>query len=308
MSFDVPVAIIIFNRPEETKRIFQEIKNIKPSTLYIISDGPRESVTSDKEKVKACRDIIENEVNWDCDIRKLYSDVNLGCKNRIVSGLNIAFDKEDYLIVLEDDCLPNPSFFWFCREMLIKYKDDKRIMNICGTNYLSEWGNPNSYLFSYYGGIWGWASWKRAWNLNDVTMSKLFNEDTKKALQNVLVDKNQMKIRFNEYKKTVEGANDAWDYGWSLSRLINSGLTIVPSKNLISNIGFGPEATHTFLGASYLSNQKTFEMEFPIQDPDIVVVDREYDKNLFKKLYKYYWIRNAVPKSVKKNIKQILKK
>ena len=176
-----PVAFIIFNRPDTTKRVFEAIRQAKPPKLFVIADGSRSDRLGEAEKCAATRAIIDG-VDWECEILTNYSDVNLGCKIRVSSGLDWVFSEVEEAIILEDDCLPHPSFFAFCEELLEKYRNDSRIMQICGSNVLKDQVNiDDSYYFSKYGPIWGWASWRRAWQEYDVDM-KLWAEVKKRKL------------------------------------------------------------------------------------------------------------------------------
>ncbi len=159
------IAFLIFNRPDATERVFEEIGKAKPPMLLVIADGPRAQVPEDAEKCAASRAIIE-QADWDCRIVKNYSDINMGCRNRVSSGLNWVFDTVEKAIILEDDCLPSPSFFRFCQELLTYYQDDVRVMTINGTNWQLGWKiGDGSYYFSRFNLIWGWATWRRAWTL-----------------------------------------------------------------------------------------------------------------------------------------------
>lgn len=284
IQFDIPIAFIIFNKPLETKRVFEQIKKIKPKQLFLISDGPRTGNEQDRSNCKLVKEIVE-DINWNCEVHKNYSDVNLGCGKRPASGISWVFEIVDKAIIIEDDCLPNTSFFYFCKEMLERYSEDERIMLISGTNVLGKWkDDKQDYCFSYYGGIWGWATWKRAWKYYDYDIKLWKNKDCEEYIKNLLIDKSQyenlIKIFDKTYKKTE--AISWWDYQWWFCRLIQSGLAIVPSKNLISNIGFNKNATHTFDENSCFSNIKSYEFDFPLRFNDILVVDREYDNQYFK--------------------------
>ena len=166
-----PIVFLIFNRPDTTKRVFEAIRQAKPKKLLVVADGPRDDRQGEAEKCAAVRSIIDT-VDWDCKVLTNYADVNLGCGLRVSSGLDWVFEQVEEAIILEDDCLPHPSFFPFCEEMLDLYRHDERIMHIAGTNSLEEWkSDVQSYHFSYTGGIWGWATWQRAWKYYHFKMS-----------------------------------------------------------------------------------------------------------------------------------------
>jgi hypothetical protein len=279
-----PVAFFIFKRPDTTEKVFEAIRQAKPPKLFVVADGPRPDRPGEAEKCAAARAIIER-VDWDCEVLKNYSDVNLSARIRVSSGLDWVFEMVEEAILLEDDCLPNPSFFPFCETLLDWYREDKRIMMISGTNWLGEWKSDlQSYHFSYYGGIWGWASWRRAWQYYDVNMKLWQNQEARNRIKDILANNYHYKVRANNFDATYSKKVDAWDYQWSLARLLQSGLSIVPCVNLISNIGFGVDATNTKSANSIVANLQTEKLEFPLKFNTITVVDRDYDKVLFQKI------------------------
>ena len=279
---EVPILFIIFNRPETTRIVFEAIRNIRPKELYICADGPRVSVPSDQQRCEAARSIIDC-VDWQCEIKTLFRNSNLGCKYAVSGGVDWFFDNVDAGIVLEDDCLPDESFFRFCEELLLRYRDDERVMQICGSNFLNGWRRSReSYYFSLFGPIWGWASWRRAWAHYDVEM-KLWPEVKQKgALADICLNRDEENFRLDLYERLYNGEIDTWDYQWGFAKMINSGYSITPNVNLISNIGFGVGATHT----STVSDNKFAEMkrnaiEFPLLHPGYIVRDTESDLKYF---------------------------
>jgi hypothetical protein len=279
-----PVAFLIFNRPDTTARVFEAIRQAKPPKLLVVADGPRPDRPDDVENCKAARAIIDG-VDWDCEVLKNYSDINLGCGKRPATGITWVFEQVEEAIILEDDCMPNPTFFEFCQAMLAEYRDDKRIMMISGTNFLGEWKSKiQSYHFSFYGGTWGWASWRRAWQYFDYEIKLFTNSEIRELLASDELFRSREKI----YCKTNQAPDliTWWDYQWCFARLVQSGLSIVPSVNLISNIGFGDNATHTKNKNSAVGNIPLTLMSFPLREPSAVIVDREYDNQLFNKFLK----------------------
>jgi hypothetical protein len=239
-----PVLFIIFNRPDVTQKVFDTIRQAQPRQLFIAADGPRIGVEGDQDKCKSVREIIK-QIDWDCEIKTLFRDNNLGCKKAVSGAITWFFENVEEGIILEDDCLPSQSFFKYCEDLLEKYRDDKRIMLISGFNIQNIW-NPSryDYFFSNLGGIWGWATWKRAWLLYDINMNKLSYFANNRYFEYLLggdVGEKRKKQMFNVVKNKM----DTWDYQWGFSRHLNSGMACVPSKNLIQNIGFGDNATHT---------------------------------------------------------------
>lgn len=274
-----PVAFLIFNRPNTTERVFAEIAKAKPSKLLVVADGPRPDKPGESEKCAAVRAIIER-VDWDCEVLKNYSDVNLGCKKRVSSGLDWVFESVEEAVVLEDDCLPAKSFFRFCDELLERYRGDTRIMQICGANFLEDWRrNDNSYYFSKYGPIWGWASWRRAWKQYDVNMKVWPNVKEDKIYEDVSLMEEEALLRRDIYDRIFSGELDTWDYQWGFAKLISSGISIIPAINLISNIGFGKDATHTFDGGSnFFAEMDIHELSFPLKHPHLVYADKQADR------------------------------
>lgn len=281
------VSLLIFNRPDVTRRVLERIREAKPPRLFVVADGPRADRPDDAEKCAKTRQTIDEVVDWNCDVLKNYSDVNLGSRNRVSSGLNWIFETVEDAIILEDDCLPHITFFQFCDELLEKYRHDRRIVMISGSNMLYQWKpDLQSYHFSYYGGTWGWASWRRAWEYYDVDMKLWSEPEARSRIRDVLCNEKQYLKRktvfdrmYSEKKKSV------WDHQWSFARLLQSGLSIVPSRNLISNIGFTEDATHTSNYIEGVSELPTYPMEFPLKAPLGLAVDRDYDNRYFKKVF-----------------------
>ncbi|HWK45056.1 MAG TPA: hypothetical protein VNT30_10060 [Stellaceae bacterium] len=237
------VTLIIFNRPDTTRLVFDAIAKAKPKKLLVIADGPRPDRPGEAERCAAARAII-GTVDWDCEILTNFSDINLGCRRRVASGLDWVFSQVEDSIILEDDCLPHPDFFSFCDALLDRYREDGRVMAIGGANLTADrhWGG-GSYYFSRYCHIWGWASWRRAWRHYDVEMAAL--PDFLERQHEHFPAPAEAQYWSDLFRATRDGLIDTWDYQWQFTILRQQGLTIVPNANLVSNIGFGPDATHT---------------------------------------------------------------
>jgi hypothetical protein len=280
-----PVVFIIFNRPDTTARVFEAIRQAKPSLLFVIADGARTSKAGEAEKCAAARAIIDG-VDWDCEVRTNYSDVNLGCGKRVASGLDWVFQEVEEAIILEDDCLPHPTFFQFCEELLEYYRNDTRIMAIAGNNFQrGKKYSAASYYFSRYPHCWGWASWRRAWQYYDFKMSIWPQIRGGEWLDNMLDSKKSVKYWSEifdnmHYKELI----DIWDYQWTFACWIQSGLSILPGVNLISNIGFGEDATHT-VENSPLANLPVQAVEFPLIHPPFLLRNYEADRFTNKILF-----------------------
>lgn len=271
-----PVAFLIFNRPDTTEQVFEEIRRVKPPKLLVVADGPRQDRTSEVEKCAAARAVIDR-VDWPCEVLTNYSDVNLGCRRRVSSGLNWVFDTVEEAIILEDDCLPHSTFFRFCEELLEKYRDDERIALIAGTNYQFGRKRTNfSYYFSRYNHIWGWASWRRAWKDYDVEMNSWPEVRDGEWLYDLLGE-DVARYWMANFERAYTGKIDTWDYQWTFACWIHNGLSILPNVNLVSNIGFGEEATHTKNSESKVANLPMEEMGFPLIHPNFVIRDARAD-------------------------------
>ena len=271
-----PVCFIIFNRPDVTQRVFEKIREAKPPKLLVIADGPRTNKIGEQEKCIAARAII-NQVDWKCEVLTNYSDVNLGCRKRIYTGLDWVFSQVEEAIILEDDCLPDPSFFRFCEELLEEYRHNSRIMLVSGQNLQFGKKRRNySYYFSRYNHCWGWATWKRAWQYYDDTMELWPLVKNENWLFDILQDEQAFRYWSATFQGMYEGF-DTWDYPWLFACYINQGLSILPNINLVSNIGFGQEGTHATDTNSILANIPVEEMQFPLKHPPFIVRDTQAD-------------------------------
>lgn len=262
----VPVALIIFNRPLHTSRVFERIREARPGRLMVIADGARPGRPGEAEKCAETRSQAE-KVDWDCEVLTNYSDVNLGCRNRVSSGLDWVFDKCESAIVLEDDCLPDSSFFRYCAELLDYYRDNDRVAAISGDNF--QFGNTridDSYYFSIYPHAWGWATWRRVWKHYDVGMADWPALRDSGWLEELLGDSRVALFWREAFQAVFEGRLDTWDHQWTFTCWKQGGLTALPAENLISNIGFGPEATHTRRGSKF-SRMATGSLDFPLRHP-----------------------------------------
>ncbi len=280
-----PVVLIIFNRPDTTARVFEAIRQARPLKLLIVADGARIDRTGEAEKCQQARDICDR-IDWDCEVLKNYSDINLGCGVRVSTGISWVFENVEEAIILEDDCLPHPTFFKYCEELLIKYRDDERIMHITGTNPLVESSsNTHSYCFSHFAGIWGWASWRRAWKFYSYEMKLLPQALEAKFLSSIFLEPNNCLYWENVYTKIFnDPIKISWDYQWLFTRWSQNGLGIIPAVNLVSNIGFGIDATHTF-GNSPLAELDMKELGFPLKHPSCIVRDIEFDNIVNSKFF-----------------------
>jgi hypothetical protein len=284
MEFELktPVLFLVFNRPSTTKVVFEAIRQARPSKLYIAADGPRKDKNGELELCNEVRAIATN-VDWECEVKTLFREENLGCGKGVSEGITWFFKNEPEGIILEDDCLPNATFFRYCAELLERYRHDTRIMEVSGNNIRPEkyCNSPYSYSFSDHNGIWGWASWRRAWDLYDYEM-----KNYKKIKERGYFRKHFSSVYEEHYfqwvfERTYLFPHITWDYQWEFVKRINSGLTIVPQKNMVVNLGFGADATSTTNTNTPSSNLKAALLEFPLKHPKYVIADKEADKHAF---------------------------
>ena len=257
---DTPVLFLIFNRPGMTAQIFDTIAKAKPKRLFIAADGPRRDNGDDVEKCRATREVV-NRIDWECKVETLYRDHNLGCRDAIASAITWFFEHVEQGIIIEDDILFSETFFSFCTEMLERYADDKRIMMISGNNYQNGIRRGEAtYYFSRIPNIWGWATWRRAWNLFDLEMGNVADFREENVIDDIFVDRNialnwKLAFALARNKKV-----SSWDYPWIFTCLTQNGLSIVPNENLVSNIGFGNDSTHTKDADSIFANADRFDL------------------------------------------------
>lgn len=296
-----PVTFLVFNRPDTTSKVFEEIRRVRPPKLLVVADGPRPDRPGEAEKCAATRSIIE-QVDWPCEVLKNYSDTNLGCRRRVSSGLDWVFQTVEEAIILEDDCLPHPSFFRFCEELLEKYRDDERVMQIGGCNFQDGIRRGDgSYYFSIYSHIWGWASWRRAWKYYDVSISSWRKTIHEGFVYTLFTDKKTVKYWKMILDRVQKGEIDSWAYQWTYAVWSHNGLAILPQENLISNIGFLEEATHTKDTHSKWSKMQTFEISSIIHPEK---VSRDYNADMYTT--KRHYLSPSFPKRVMNKIRKVI--
>jgi hypothetical protein len=280
-----PVAFIIFNRPDTTARVFAEIARARPPKLLVVGDGPRATRLGEAERVAATRAIIE-AVDWPCEVLTNFSEANLGCKNRVSSGIDWIFEQVEEAIILEDDCLPDPSFFRFCQEMLERYRQDQRIGMISGDNFqFGHRSSADSYYFSRCVHIWGWATWRDRWKGQyDAEMKTWADRRQAGWLEDVMLSDDEVAHWTKTFDKVAAGGIDTWDFQWVYTNWIGGRLSVLPHVNLISNIGFGTDATHT-TGNSEVANLPAKAMEFSLRHPIAITADARADRRTFERLF-----------------------
>lgn len=240
-----PILFIIFNRPELTQRVFEAIAEAKPLRLYIAADGPRPDRADESFLCLQARNVMA-KINWPCQVKTLYRQHNLGCKYAVSSAIDWFFEHESEGIILEDDCLPSNDFFRFADAMLEKYRFDKRVRHICGVNLQDgkKWGEA-SYYFSNMTHVWGWAGWRNVWKEYDVELSWYDADEVRPQLENIFNDSFIVDSWEDIFRRVQNGEIDTWDYQLGFLNFFSNSLSVIPNSNLITNIGFGDDSTHT---------------------------------------------------------------
>jgi hypothetical protein len=299
-GLSTPVVLILFNRPENTAEVFAAIRAARPPQLFAIADGPRRDVESDVAKCAATRAIIER-VDWPCQVFRRFSNDNVGLRRNVSEGLDWVFSQTEQAIILEDDCLPDPSFFPFCQELLERYAQDQHVAMIGGTHLDPAHTAPpgdESYYFSRFAHIWGWATWRRAWQLCDQEMKEW------PALRrtNWLMDKcgtrtaeNFWRRHFDDsYARNPDGLS-TWDVPWLFACWRQDLVSIVPRNNLVANMGFGVDAAHT-KSQTRAARLPTGPMQIPLRHPKEKIAnaaaDRYIQENFFEGItpwQRLYW-------------------
>lgn len=284
---DVNVLLIFFTRYDVFEKCFEAVRAVRPRRLLLWQDGPRENRPDDIENIEKCRKIAEN-IDWDCEVHRMYNDKNYGCDPSTFYSHKWAFSIVDKLIVLEDDIVATPDFFDFCKEMLDRYEFDERIARVCGMNQVKGFECEDSYFFSRIGSVWGWASWKRVANTWDEDYSFLDDENAMRLMRNYRTDKAYLPYEKVCFSHRAEGVPH-WETIQTYARYFNSQLNILPAKNLVKNIGLGADSTHSNTALECLPKQirecfycDTEPLEFPLKHPEYVIDNVEYREKLFR--------------------------
>ncbi|WP_462267053.1 nucleotide-diphospho-sugar transferase [Mucilaginibacter sp.] len=286
MNNKTPVLFLIFNRPDITQTVFNAIRKFKPAYLYVAADGPRAARPDDLQLCKAARAIIE-QIDWDCNVKTLFRDENRGCGKAVSEAITWFFSYVEEGIILEDDCLPNESFFNFCECLLEKYRNKNQVMHIGGACFQDKTAlNKNSYYFSSYIHIWGWATWKRAWSLYNYNISPDSNSGLLDNLKKIFPDKAEFNFWKRGFDDIASNTIDTWDTQWSYTVYKNNGIGITPTTNFISNIGFGANATHTLVADPKTTALPLTSIDV-VRHPVNIQISRRLDRKTFKKLFQF---------------------
>ena len=287
---DTPVLLIAWRRPQTLRQVINAIRPVAPTRMFVACDGPNPIRPGEAEKVEATRDLIEQEIDWPCQIERLYSDVNQGCRLGVSLAITWFFERVEEGIILEDDCVPHPDFFTYCQTLLDRYRTDTRVWCISGSNFQNgQWRGDGSYYFSRYNHCWGWASWRRCWQHYDTELSQWRFLRNSSLLKTVSEDPVERQYWSKIWQALLEtGRPDTWDYQWTFTCVVNGGLTALPNRNLVSNVGFGEDATHTTGMSIDTSNANGID---PHQHPSFILRDSAADRYTFNELFGGKWHR-----------------
>ena len=284
MSCKTPVVFIVFRRPELTRQVFDRIREARPPKLFVVADGPRNS-----DEAELCRQTraLTEQVDWPCEVVRDYSDKNMGARRRISSGLDWVFAQVERAIILEDDCLPDPSFFNYCDELLERYRDDDRVFSISGDNLQrGQVRGEASYFFSNYFHGWGWATWRRVWKNYDHEMEgwPAFRDQRLENFFSDPVEQTYWRSFLNDLSASTFYTS-AWDYIWMLTGWMHGGLTIQPNVNLVENTGFGVDATNTTGTGGWIASRRAESIDWPLTHPVEIAADSHADRFIFDSVF-----------------------
>lgn len=300
-EFDAPVLFVVFNRPDTTRQVFAAIRSAQPKRLYVAADGPRKDRETDPEKVAQVREIA-TAVDWDCDVKTLFRSENVGCGKAVSGAIDWLFQNEEMGIIVEDDCLPHPDFWRFCGDLLQRYRHDERVMGISGMNVPSSQGRTSySYYFSRHFFVWGWATWARAWRHFDHNMAlwPMIKKDG--LLENMFIGERRMANYWKRiFDRVFQGSLDCWDYQWQFACWLQNGLHINTDVNLVSNIGYDNQATHTTHSHSRFAALPVGSVAFPLQHPPVVMRNVQADR-----FFAQEWLSPPLRKRVMRKINRI---
>lgn len=271
----VPVLLLVHRRAELAPRLLNVLRDVRPESIFLAADGPGEDAGC-----IATREAYLRGIDWPCDVQTRFLAERAGCRRAVSGAIDWAFELSDQVIILEEDCLPDPSFFPFCEEMLDRFQNENRVMQVCGSNLAGCIPTEGSYYFSRFGPIWGWATWRRAWQHYDVEMRSWPEFFQSARLRKLCPERFEAQWRSRVFKSVHKGLVDTWDYQWAFAKLRTGGVNVVPAINLVSNVGFGKGATHTINATDPRAAMATESMEFPLQHSAKVEpwekADREY--------------------------------
>ena len=301
-DYEVPVLLMGFNRPDKTRAVLEAIRQVRPARLFVAVDGPRPSVHSDVERCTQVR-ALASAVDWKCDVRTLFRPHNFGSRKAVSTAITWFFGEVEEGIILEDDVVPVPEFFRFCARMLDRYRNDERVAMVAGFNPWARGSLRYSYAFSSYALIWGWATWRRAWRLYDVELREYAAGGDLRFLSWVRTMSPRGQAMWRKiFDDILTGRTDIWDHQWFYAMMRHRSLALLPAANLVSNIGYGSDATHTIGNAPGWARETTAQGPFDIErPPPDVVVDERLERRIARELYLLtpwsewkYWLRSLL--------------
>jgi acetyltransferase-like isoleucine patch superfamily enzyme len=288
--FNTPILFLVFNRPATTTRVFDAIKQAKPTRLFIAADGPRKQIEGEQELCWKTRELVVEGIDWECDVKTLFRKENIGCGRAVSEAITWFFEYVEEGIILEDDTLPNESFFYYCAVLLDKYRNNESVMSVSGNTFHSfsrKRANNDNYYFSSFPFIWGWATWKRAWVEYKIDIVKTSSvKDREYWINNAFRNSEISKFWIDLYERTTDlDESYTWDYQWFLTIWKNSGKTVLPERNLVVNIGWGKDATHTTEENHHLSKLKSYKIRIQSELSPRVELNDELEWNNFANFY-----------------------
>jgi hypothetical protein len=294
---NIPILFLVFNRLDTTKQVFEMIRKASPSRFYVASDGPRDNQTDEKEKVEEVREYILKSVDWSCEVKTLFRENNFGCGKAVSGAITWFFENVEQGIILEDDCLPSLGFFDYCAELLEKYKDNNKVYHIAGHNPLTILESEETYYFARIQHCWGWASWRRAWKQYSYNIDDLDKFIAQGKIKEIFNRRCDQKYWLDIFRQMEKHEIDTWDYQWTYAILKNNGICINPTGNMVKNIGFGINATHTLGKSLFHDKQEIFDIG-TIVHPDKIVLDMHIIDEINRKTFKLTWARMVKRKAV----------
>jgi hypothetical protein len=283
---EIPVLLTIFNRPDKTRAVIENLRQVKPKQLFVAADGPRPNHPHDMEKCRLAR-LEATAVDWSCEITTRFSDDNRGCDPAVSAAIDWFFQQVEYGIILEDDCLTHPHFFTFCGELFIRYADDQRVMQIASISPYEAREHPYDYHFSrMFRCSGGWGTWRRAWKHFTSDMQQYSDTDALALLKAYHPDHTKCRQMYRKFLEFRKGSFNNWDFQWNIACFAQNGLSIVPEKNLMVNIGFDEDGTHTRKMDPVFGNLQSQSLRFPLQHPPLVYADSRPERTLERKIFR----------------------
>jgi hypothetical protein len=291
-----PILFVVFNRPDTTLQVLKQIAAVQPQKLYVAADGPRPHKPSEKEICNKVRELVMSGITWQCEVKTLFRSSNLGCKEAVSSAITWFFEHEEEGIILEDDCLPSLSFFRYCKYMLEKYRQDTNILSVNGCNFGFHQAEKK-YFFSPFMNMWGWATWRRSSSLINYEMTswKKLGFIGQLYYLSKIIPKNDkgldipwIRYWWLQFRVVANNELDTWDYQWLWHCFLYRKYCIVPPVNLVSNLGFNAQSTHTHAPNSLVANMEKYELDFPISGVAEYTLDNDYEEIFVKKYWACY--------------------